>query len=1201
MTYYQDGRRPRKKSKFVESPIEEPEFDPKYSVTKQDESEDVLETDEEGAAGVGVAKARKRDANAVSNTQTDQASWLRRMSLLRPLASAMDQPLPMIRQICFVINQEVSAKQGGLVVEIMQRVPSRTGWGPLKKLRINASSLDEFDDPLDRELCATIIGSSGVSEEEFDLGRTLSSRLHAFYRLPRGAQRIILMRLIDSGKCLLKDGQGKYTLLSWDGKEDETGEELPWSLWVAGLKEDENFEAAKAGGDVEESEAEVEAVIEASESASDETDGEVLAGEETDTEEAWPLLDAPGKPITDAPGSLSIDVELRRGEEDVMSITRPCLVLPGVDGLVVYDGKAAPLDDCGAERWVQQFRDEVEFDAVNGGASHMTIPKEDIPRFLDRLYMMPHLPHIDLPASVSRSEKEIRPERHIEIYSPTKQGSGSTLSARVLFSYHNIRVKPSQPGEFITIGVASTTVLDEVQDESEEVVKPALTEIADAGVSDLMQPSGDENATSLLIRRDKSFERQSILNLYSLGFRTQTTGGQEVLQFPVRMMAQAVSHLISSGWNVSADQNVVVRPGPPSLSVASGEDWFELRGSVKYQREDGTAQEITLPQILQAVRSGKTMVTLDDGSQGLLPEEWLRDHSLLATVAQMEDDHLRFKSSQAAILDSMLSKQENVEVDDHFKQAIEQLSNFEGIEPVEPVPSFQGKLRSYQKDALGWFKFLQTFGMNGILADDMGLGKTVQVLAMLEERYVAYRESGEGHKPTMVVAPRSVVFNWLDEAETFAPDLRILSYSGADRHALREQFKDHDLIITSFGLLRRDIHELGDVDFDYVILDEAQAIKNPNSQSAKSVRLLQANHRLALTGTPIENHLGDLWSLFEFLNPGMLGSNAGFAETLRMLTGDTGGDGNSKSNQVVEEIPGLPDMPMFMASPGAGALPGVEGPRATLSVQANAATRVAKALRPFILRRTKREVLKDLPDKTEQSIVCYMEPAQRKIYDDLKAHYRNQLLGKGNDKVVGGKGTMMVLEALLRLRQAACHPGLIDSAHANEPSAKLDVLIERVADLIEEGHKALVFSQFTSMLGLVKKRLDDRGIKYEYLDGQTRDRKACVDRFQNDEKCPLFLISLKAGGLGLNLTAADYVFILDPWWNPAVESQAIDRAYRIGQKNHVFAYRLICEDTVEQRIAQMQEKKRKLADAIVGGQDNLLKSLTRDDLEQLLS
>ena len=523
MTYYQDGRRPQKKSKFVESPIEEPEFDPKYTVSKKAADED--EDGEGEGVGLGVAKARKRDGNSPSNNQTDQASWLRRMSLLRPLASAMDQPLPMIRQICFVINQEVSAKQGGLVVEIMQRVPSRTGWGPLKKLRINASSLDDFDDPLDRELCATIIGSSGVSEEEFDLGRTLSSRLHAFYRLPRGAQRTILIRLIDSGKCLLKDGDGKYTLLSWDGKKDESGEDLPWTLWVAGLKDETEDEAGDPIVEAEkvetEDEAKLEAVVDGK--ADDELQHELDGDEALDP---WAVEDAAAA-VPAAPGSLSIDVELRRGEEDVMSITRPCLVLPGVDGLVVYDGKAAPLDDCGAERWVQQFRDEIEFDVVEGGASHMTIPKEDIPRFLDRLYMMPHLPHIDLPASVSRSEKEIRPERHIEIFSPAKQGSGSTLSARVLFSYHNIRVKPSQPGEFITIGVASTTVLDEVQDDSEEVVKPALTESnVDAGVSELMQPSGDDHATSLLIRRDKSFERQSILNLYSLGFRTQNTVGK---------------------------------------------------------------------------------------------------------------------------------------------------------------------------------------------------------------------------------------------------------------------------------------------------------------------------------------------------------------------------------------------------------------------------------------------------------------------------------------------------------------------------------------------------------------------------------------------------------------------------------------------------------------------------------------------------
>ena len=352
----------------------------------------------------------------------------------------------------------------------------------------------------------------------------------------------------------------------------------------------------------------------------------------------------------------------------------------------------------------------------------------------------------------------------------------------------------------------------------------------------------------------------------------------------------------------------------------------------------------------------------------------------------------------------------------------------------------------------------------------------------------------------------------------------------------------------------RDIPRLKDHAFDYVVLDEAQAIKNASTASAKAVRLLKGRNRLALSGTPVENHLGELWSLFEFLNPGMLGE----ARVLKMAGG--------LSRNPSEEARQL----------------------------------LAQALRPFILRRTKKQVAKELPEKTEQTIFCELEATQRKQYDELKRHYRESLLQRVAKQGMG-RSKMHVLEALLRLRQAACHPALIDSSRSAEPSAKLEVLMEQLTEVLEEGHKALVFSQFTSMLAIVRLRLDAAGIVYEYLDGSTTDRQARVERFQTDEKCGLFLISLKAGGLGLNLTAAEYVFLLDPWWNPAVEAQAVDRAHRIGQSRPVFAYRLIAKDTVEEKVLELQKSKRDLADAILGEDNSLIRDLGREDLELLLS
>jgi SNF2 family DNA or RNA helicase len=439
----------------------------------------------------------------------------------------------------------------------------------------------------------------------------------------------------------------------------------------------------------------------------------------------------------------------------------------------------------------------------------------------------------------------------------------------------------------------------------------------------------------------------------------------------------------------------------------------------------------------------------------------------------------------------------------------------------------------------------------------MGLGKTVMVLAFLEGR----REERERRAPddptrpgpSLAVVPRSLVFNWKQEAARFTPKLRVLDHTGAGRLAPGAHFDDHDLVLTTYGTLRRDAAAFAETRFDCAILDEAQAIKNAGTDSARAARLLRADHRMALSGTPVENHLGELWSLFEFLNPGMLGAATAFRAE-------------------------------------GGALRDPDEPTRRL---------LARALRPFVLRRTKEQVAPDLPPRVEQTLYCELEPVQRRLYDELRQHYRQTLLGRAPEDF--NRAKIQVLEALLRLRQAACHPGLIDRERVGEPSAKLEALLPQLAEVVSEGHKALVFSQFTSLLAIVRQRLVRAGITHEYLDGKTQDRAARVDRFQADAGCPVFLISLRAGGLGLNLTSADYVFLLDPWWNPAVEAQAIDRAHRIGQSRQVFAYRLIARDTVEEKILELQQTKRSLADAIIGADNSLIRSLTREDLELLLS
>jgi superfamily II DNA or RNA helicase len=788
---------------------------------------------------------------------------------------------------------------------------------------------------------------------------------------------------------------------------------------------------------------------------------------------------------------------LRRGDgrADRMDLAEPLVIVPGI--LILGVGRAARFDDVGVMPWIVRLRHEKEIVFVE--------PQQDI--MLGRILAEARVPAHELVDTLPLDEIDTTPRPCLTLRTPRlNYGAGADrLMAELEFDYG---------GALIPAG--RTTLL------------AVSTELG------------------LVIRRDPKTEAQADILLFELGFRESKDPRAEpgTMELPAKRLAQVTRDLVLAGWRVEAEGKLIRPASEFKLAVTTGIDWFELGGQV-----DFGGQEMGLPDLLDAARRGETMVTLGDGSMGMLPEDWLKKYGVLIDLGATEDGHFRFSGAQAGLLDALLAAQPEIRVDAAFSKVRESLHKFEGVKSVEAPAGFHGELRPYQCEGLGWLDYLQKFDFGGILADDMGLGKTIQVLALLQRR----RSRRQAKAPSLAVVPRSLVFNWIQEAAKFTPRLRVLDYTGPNRHALRDDFAQYDLIVTTYGTLRTDIMELGGIEFDYLILDEAQAIKNADSQAAKAARLLRGKHRLAMSGTPIENHLGELWSIFEFLNPGMLGTNAVFKK-------HTSGIG---------------------------------------SLEDEDRTILAKALRPFILRRTKSQVVKDLPEKSEQTLHCDMEPAQRALYEELRAHYRNALLRKDSTEL--NRSKIEVLEALLRLRQAACHPGLIDPARAEEPSAKLDMLLPQISEVVEEGHKALVFSQFTSFLAIVRQRLDQAGLCYEYLDGRTRNRAERVERFQNDPEVPIFLISLKAGGLGLNLTAAEYVYLLDPWWNPAVEAQAIDRSHRIGQTQHVFAYRLICGDTVEEKILELQQRKRDLADAILNADNRIIQNLTRDDLEFLLS
>jgi len=582
-----------------------------------------------------------------------------------------------------------------------------------------------------------------------------------------------------------------------------------------------------------------------------------------------------------------------------------------------------------------------------------------------------------------------------------------------------------------------------------------------------------------------------------------------------------------------------------SIHVISGIDWFETAIKVKFNKET-----VSLKHLHKSIRNKSKFVQLDDGTMGILPDEWLEKFEGYFGAGEIVEEQLRTSNINYASIEELY---EDDVLDRQTRERLalykSKLSSFEAIKDIEVPKELNATLRGYQKEGLNWLNFLDEFNFGACLADDMGLGKTIQVLA-----FILSQRTRVSQNTNLVVVPASLVFNWLQEIKKFAPTLKLKTIYGSDRAKVTADFDQYEVILTSYGTLLSDIRFLKDYRFNYIFLDESQTIKNPDSQRYKAVRLLRSRNKVVMTGTPIENNTYDLYGQLSFACPGLLGSK--------------------------EQFKRLYSVPIDQFK------------------ESRRAMELQKRINPFVLRRTKEQVAKELPDKTEMVIYCEMGEQQREIYDACRTDIRDYLMGASEDELT--KSSMHVLQGITKLRQICDSPAILNKEQFyGDASAKMDVLMEQIENK-SPNHKILVFSQFVSMLDLIKAELEKRNITFAYLTGQTKNRSSVVDTFQNDPNVRIFLISLKAGGIGLNLTQADYVYLIDPWWNPAVENQAIDRAYRIGQQKNVMAVRLICPDTIEEKIMLMQETKKDLAGELIKTEESIFKTLTKKDLLDLL-
>ena len=668
-----------------------------------------------------------------------------------------------------------------------------------------------------------------------------------------------------------------------------------------------------------------------------------------------------------------------------------------------------------------------------------------------------------------------------------------------------------------------------------------------------------DGAKIKMIKRDIEKEQEflgKITSLHSNFIRTENSfnlilKGADVLKnnwFFLFMDSMRESDIPVIGFDVLKNFRFNTAKPKTRIYISSEVDWFDAKVNVVFGD-----QQVTIEEIKRALSNKQQFVQLTDGTLGILPDEWLQKYSLLFRVGEGKLDKLRLSKFHLSVIDELYNSLDETEVMIRLEEKYERLRSFNRINEVDPPKQLAEILRPYQVAGYHWLNYLNEVGWGGILADDMGLGKTIQALSCLQ----LYKDE-KTTMSAMVVCPTTLMFNWENEIKKFTPGLTYLIHHGGDRIRNKTLFEKADVIITTYGTLRSDIKFMIENEFDYIILDESQAIKNPQSKVTKAACLINAKNRVCMSGTPLQNNTFDIYAQMNFLNPGMLGSIEFFRNEFATPI-DKFGEPEQKEH-------------------------------------------LKKLLFPFILRRTKEQVAKDLPDKTETILFCEMEAEQRSIYDAFRNDYRNKILGVITEKGIQ-KSQLTILQGLMKLRQICDSPAIM-----NEPdpypnvSVKLDEIAREISENIGN-HKALVFSQFLGMLALIREKLVELGVKFEYFDGSTSaiDREKAIQSFQKNDEVRVFLISLKAGGVGLNLTAADYVYIVDPWWNPAVEQQAIDRTHRIGQTKNIFAYRMICKDTIEDKILQLQDKKRSLARDLVSDDSGFVKSLTKEDVEYLFS
>ncbi len=674
-------------------------------------------------------------------------------------------------------------------------------------------------------------------------------------------------------------------------------------------------------------------------------------------------------------------------------------------------------------------------------------------------------------------------------------------------------------------------------------------EIAFSQSNDQYLSYDHEEQQILRVHRDLDKEQEFREKVLDSGISEDTPGlFYATFEDSLDWLFDGLPALSKMGFEIMGEESLVhfkVKRAPAhfGVNISSETDWFDVELNLEFDGEP-----VSLEELKKALRAHKKYVRLRDGTIAKLPEKLIEKFNYIINFGQSDNNTIRFANHHMNFVDKLLVEADQKTMDPLTEEKLEKLDSFTQIKSY-PVPeNFMGDLRDYQKAGYDWLHFLKDFSFGGILADDMGLGKTIQALSLIRDI-----TNKEPKSTSMIVAPTSVIFNWVREIEKFTPGLKYLVHYGTRRTKDIRRLKKYQLILTTYGHLRRDVNFLKELHFNFIILDESQNIKNPLSETSKAVRLLSAGNKLALTGTPVENNTMDLWAQFAFVNPGLLGDQNFFKET-------------------------------FMRP-----------------IEKEQNVQVAQTLRrlifPFILRRTKEDVATELPPKVESITFSPMAEGQQALYDKWRRSYRDSIMDEIESKGLN-KSKFKVLEGLTKLRQIACHPGLVTKNPADE-SGKFNAMLEMVEEIISENHKVLIFSQFVQMLKLIREAFDKRGIAYSYLDGSTKDREKPVNAFQESDDIRTFLISLKAGGTGLNLTAADYVIHFDPWWNPAVEMQATDRAYRIGQTRKVFAYKLISKDSVEEKIVKMQQSKKELVQQLISTEEAFFKSLTKNDILDL--